>query len=263
MTSSVPLVIVQHWNFYAGLSLPFPPVPVCRLFCVINKPCVSHVWSDPHKGLLFSLLFWELLICTSWYICFTVAKKHSRKLFHLSGAAAASSNSAQQREKHIWFLRTPRFQDSRLQNGNQITSNPSSLKNEFYKSTQTMVTDQGGDINFFRKLETEPRIHPSPLIPTFVVSNTNRDFTNDSVPEAGRRMATQKVVHLELILVKIANYCPIISRNTIVRNFYWIKISDYLVPLWLLIHRWTLSWHRRFEIWIQRASLLPLLKKTP
>ena len=45
-------------------------------------------------------------------------------------------------------------------------------------------------------------------------------FSNDpeSVPAARRRTAAQKVTHLELMLGKIANYAPIISRNSIVKN---------------------------------------------
>ena len=47
-----------------------------------------------------------------------------------------------------------------------------------------------------------------------------RGFTDDgsSVPEASRRTAQQKVSMLEVILGQIANYCPVISRNTIVKN---------------------------------------------
>jgi len=47
-----------------------------------------------------------------------------------------------------------------------------------------------------------------------------RGYTDDgeSVPAARRRTATQKVNMLELMLGQIANYCPIISRNTIVKN---------------------------------------------
>ena len=39
-----------------------------------------------------------------------------------------------------------------------------------------------------------------------------------SVPDASRRTAAQKLNHLELMLGQIANFCPIISRNTIVKN---------------------------------------------
>jgi hypothetical protein len=40
----------------------------------------------------------------------------------------------------------------------------------------------------------------------------------DTVPVAHRRTAEQKAAHLELILGQIANYCPVISRNTTVKN---------------------------------------------
>ena len=47
-----------------------------------------------------------------------------------------------------------------------------------------------------------------------------RGFTDDTepIPEASRCTAAQKLTHLELMLGQIANYCPIISRNTIVKN---------------------------------------------
>ena len=47
-----------------------------------------------------------------------------------------------------------------------------------------------------------------------------RGFQSDGepIPEARRRTAQQKVIHLELMLGQIANYCPMISRNTIVGN---------------------------------------------
>ena len=46
-----------------------------------------------------------------------------------------------------------------------------------------------------------------------------RGFTNDvDMTARGARTAAQKVAHLELMLGQIANFCPIISRNTIVKN---------------------------------------------
>ena len=47
-----------------------------------------------------------------------------------------------------------------------------------------------------------------------------RGFTDDNepIPEEQRRTAAQKVTQLELMLGQIANFCPIISRNTIVKN---------------------------------------------
>ena len=51
-------------------------------------------------------------------------------------------------------------------------------------------------------------------------TTTHRGFANDGeeVPEANRKTREQKVSMLELMLGQIANYCPIISRNTIVKN---------------------------------------------
>ncbi|MCG7875882.1 MAG: RNase H-like domain-containing protein [Candidatus Thiodiazotropha endolucinida] len=51
-------------------------------------------------------------------------------------------------------------------------------------------------------------------------ANPLRGFTDDAdtVPEASRRTAAQKLTQLELMLGQIANYCPIISRSTIVKN---------------------------------------------
>ena len=47
-----------------------------------------------------------------------------------------------------------------------------------------------------------------------------RGLENDGedVPEARRRTAAQKLTHLELMLGQVANFCPVISRNTIVKN---------------------------------------------
>ena len=52
-----------------------------------------------------------------------------------------------------------------------------------------------------------------------------RGFQNDGedVAEANRRTAAQKCTHLELMLGQIANYCPVISRSTIVKNSTSIK----------------------------------------
>ena len=51
-------------------------------------------------------------------------------------------------------------------------------------------------------------------------ANPHRNFVDDGddVPEANRKTRAQKVRTLELMLGQIANYTPIISRNTIVHN---------------------------------------------
>jgi len=50
--------------------------------------------------------------------------------------------------------------------------------------------------------------------------NPRRGLQDDpeSVPQASRRTAQQNCTHLELMLGQIASYCPVISRNTIVKN---------------------------------------------
>lgn len=51
-------------------------------------------------------------------------------------------------------------------------------------------------------------------------ANPLRGFTNDvaPIPVDDRRTAAQKVSHLELMLGQIANFCPVISRNSIVKS---------------------------------------------
>ena len=51
-------------------------------------------------------------------------------------------------------------------------------------------------------------------------NNQTRSFVNDTdtVPASSRRTAAQKVAQLELMPGQIANYCPVISRNTTDKN---------------------------------------------
>ena len=65
-------------------------------------------------------------------------------------------------------------------------------------------------------------------------SNPRRGLTDDgsAVPEAQRRTAAQKNAHLDLLLGQIANFCPVISRNSIVKhsislNDLWQKIRQH------------------------------------
>ena len=65
-------------------------------------------------------------------------------------------------------------------------------------------------------------------------ANPRRGITNDGfdVPEAQRLTLTQKNAHLELLLGQIANFCPVISRNSIVKhstslNHIWQKIRQH------------------------------------
>ena len=65
-------------------------------------------------------------------------------------------------------------------------------------------------------------------------ANPRRGLTNDgsSVPESKRLTAAQKNAHLDLMLGQIANFCPVISRNSIVKhstslNVIWQKIRQH------------------------------------
>ena len=54
----------------------------------------------------------------------------------------------------------------------------------------------------------------------------------DNIPAAQRRTAVQKNAHIDLMLGQIANYCPVISRNSIVKNStslsdIWQKIRQH------------------------------------
>ena len=64
-------------------------------------------------------------------------------------------------------------------------------------------------------------------------ANPSRGLTNDdtSVSEAERLTAAPKKAHLDLLLGQIANVCPVISRNSIVKhstlNDIWQKIRQH------------------------------------
>lgn len=68
-----------------------------------------------------------------------------------------------------------------------------------------------------------------------------RGLQNDgeSVPLARRLTARQKVNFLELMLGQIANYCPIISRNTLVKKLYIprVHLANHQAALWFPSHR--------------------------
>ena len=60
-------------------------------------------------------------------------------------------------------------------------------------------------------------------------NNATRGFADDPGGLANHLTAAQKASHLEMMLGQIANYCPIISRNTIVRD------STSLGSIWQII----------------------------
>jgi len=66
------------------------------------------------------------------------------------------------------------------------------------------------DANFARYLIDDPTWERK------TTARPLRGFTNDA--GENRRTAAQKVAQLEVMLGQIANYCPFIARNTIVKN---------------------------------------------
>ena len=60
-------------------------------------------------------------------------------------------------------------------------------------------------------------------------ANPRRGLTNDgtAVPEAQRLTAAQKNAHLDLLLGQMANFCPVISRNSTSLNDMWQKIRQH------------------------------------
>ena len=56
-------------------------------------------------------------------------------------------------------------------------------------------------------------------------ASPNRGFTRDPEGTTPRQTAAPKVTQLELMLGQIANYCPVISRNSIVKNSTSLKAA--------------------------------------
>lgn len=93
-----------------------------------------------------------------------------------------------------------------------LTKNESSTSFEAWR--QNLQYSLSLDANFAPFLaDTFTWQKKSPTVP-------NRGLTSDgeAVPEARRRTAAQKNVHLELMLGQIANFFPVISHNPIVKN---------------------------------------------
>ena len=89
---------------------------------------------------------------------------------------------------------------------------------------ETITSFEAWRQNIQYTLSLDPNFATFLLEDTTWLRKTNaaplRGLANDDedVPQARRRTAAQKVTHLELMLGQIANFCPVISRNTIVKN---------------------------------------------
>ena len=84
--------------------------------------------------------------------------------------------------------------------------------NSFENWRQNLIYTLSLDLNFAPFLTDDARwakkTRSSPL----------RGFVDDAEGTPGRRTAQQKVTMLELMLGQIANFCPVISRNSVVKN---------------------------------------------
>ena len=116
-------------------------------------------------------------------------------------------------------------------------ANPRAPKQWSLTKEETITSFENWRQNLLYILSLDPNFAPF-LADNFVwrkktADNPNRGLVNDGgdVPEANRRTAVQKNLHLELLLGQIANYCPVISRNSIV------KTSTSLADIWQRIRQ--------------------------
>ncbi len=102
-------------------------------------------------------------------------------------------------------------------------------------TTETINSFENWRQNLYYTLSLDPQFAPFLVDGVTWAKKTRlaprRGFNNDGqgVPEATRRTAAQKVTMLELMLGQIANYCPVIARNTILKkctsmNAIWQEI---------------------------------------
>lgn len=91
-------------------------------------------------------------------------------------------------------------------------------------TSENITTIEAWENNLRYILSLDPNFASFLTTDTTWLKKTNaaplRGFTDDDddVPVIRRRTAAQKVSHLEMMLGQIANYAPVISRHTIVRN---------------------------------------------
>ena len=98
--------------------------------------------------------------------------------------------------------------------------------NSFENWRQNLIYTLSLDTNFTQFITTDAKWGKK------CASQPNRGFTDDDVIASGGRTALQQVYMLELMLGQIANYCPVISRNTIYSST--LRISVYGSPFFLL-----------------------------
>ena len=95
--------------------------------------------------------------------------------------------------------------------------------NSFEKWRQNIIYTLKLDHNFSKFLEPDVAWEKASK------KNPYRGFRDDPEESIPRQTAANKVAHLEMMLWQIANYCPVISRNTIV------KYSTSIPQIWQAI----------------------------
>ena len=168
-------------------------------------------------------MIWSLL---AWWqrLFFHIIRKqpsylnptHGITIFINKSVKSLTDQKCQQRASS--YLKLVGFLISHLQHGQ-------------HSRPKTVGFNKTRNHNFFRSLASKSPIYSlDPNFAAFLLEDTTwlrktsssplRGFENDGedVLEANRRTAVQKVTHLELMLGQIANYCPVISRNIIVKN---------------------------------------------
>ena len=115
--------------------------------------------------------------------------------------------------------------------------------NGFTKGTKTVVAHQVETVNSFEswRQNLQDVLSLDPNFAPFLVSgaswekktksNATKGFENDTapIPTERRKTAARKVTLLELMLSQIASFCPVISRNTVIRS------STSIDSIWQLI----------------------------
>ncbi len=92
------------------------------------------------------------------------------------------------------------------------------------KKKETITSFESWKQNLFYILTLDPNFAPflanSVTWSKWSSQKTNRDFTDDSTTVATerRRTAAKKAKLLDLMLGQIANYCPVMARNSITKK---------------------------------------------
>ena len=105
----------------------------------------------------------------------------------------------------------------------------------FRRSRRSPASRIGGRIWFILSLDTNfaPFLADGATWEKKTRAQPLRSFTDDgeTVPLSRRKTSRQKVNFLELMLGQIANYCPVISRNTLIKN------STSIQSVWNMIRK--------------------------